>query len=360
MNREQAEIRNSIRHNRKAWKYIQDITNAGAENLNRKALEDGSRQYTYGLMFHEWERYASVFSALNITGANHSRVGLLGSISAEAIFTIYGLNMVGAEVSLVPAYSALFTKKITETILNEKLTDFIVTDDFAQGSLINDLLETNMASHTAVDRCAVVPVMEKRIQDTVPVFYVVPTNKGQGAAESIREAFVDVYVKDKKIGADNIPTQFMLVEDIPLNANGKLDIFRITRERIGGEAYDLVPVFTDGELTDIQTKHVENVNSMTAGTVPHGMENHSAYNIFDLFNTAVPSGKTTGSSPHEPLGGFFEALFPSGDKSRTGGDMPEIPNHVREALLKYGNRLIGMIYTGRKSIDFDFEDDSER
>ena len=103
-------------------------------------MEDGSREYTYGLMFHEWERYASVFSALNITGENHSRAGLLGSTSAEAIFAIYGLNMTGAEVSLVPAYSALFTKKITETIRKEKLTDFIVTDDFAQGGLVHDLL----------------------------------------------------------------------------------------------------------------------------------------------------------------------------------------------------------------------------
>ena len=216
-----------------------------------------------------------------------------------------------------------------------------------------------MAMHSAVDRCAVVPMMEKRIHDTVPVFYVIPTVRGKGAAESIRQAFVDVYVRDKKIGADNIPTQFMLVEDIPLNANGKLDIFRITRERIGGEAYDLVPVFKDGELTDIQTKYVESVNSMTAGTVPHGMENHSAYNMFDFFNAAAPSGKTAGSSLHA-ASGIFGVLFPDEDKSRKRSHMPEIPEFVRKALLKYGNRMIGMISTGRKTIDFDFEDVSER
>ena len=151
----------------------------------------------------------------------------------------------------------------------------------------------------------------------------------------------------------------MVVEDIPLNANGKLDIFRITRERIGGEAYDLVPVFTDGKLTDIQTKHVENVNSMTAGTVPHGMENHSAYNMFDFFNAAAPSGKTAGSSLHA-ASGIFGVLFPDEDRSRKRSSMPEIPEIVRKAVLKYGNRMIGMISTGRKTIDFDFEDVSER
>ena len=135
---DQKEKRIAVRTAVKAWRYIHDITSTDAGNLDRKALEDGSRQYTYRLMFHEWERYASVFSALGITGENHSRVGLLGSTSVEAIFTIYGLNMTGAEVSLVPAYSALFTKKIMETIRSENLTDFIVTDDFAQGGLVHD------------------------------------------------------------------------------------------------------------------------------------------------------------------------------------------------------------------------------
>ena len=91
MTTDQKEIRTSVRHTGKAWRYIHDVTNTNAGNLNRKALVDGSRQYTYGLMFHEWERYASVFSALGITGENHSRVGLLGSTSAETVFTIYGL-----------------------------------------------------------------------------------------------------------------------------------------------------------------------------------------------------------------------------------------------------------------------------
>lgn len=137
---EQTEARINIPGNQKAWKYIRDVTYTNVRNLNRNALVDGAGKYTYGLLFREWERYASVFSALGMTWENHSRVGLLGSTSAEVIFTLYGLNMVGADVSIVPAYSALFTKKITETIRSEKLTDFIITDDFAQGNLINDLL----------------------------------------------------------------------------------------------------------------------------------------------------------------------------------------------------------------------------
>ena len=135
-----AAARQRVRRSQKAWKYIRDVNNTEIADLSRKALMDGGRTYTYGLMFREWERYASVFSALGMTGEKHARVGLLGSTSAEAVFAIYGLNMVGADVSLVPGYSALFTKKITETIRSERLTDFIITDDFAQANLINDLL----------------------------------------------------------------------------------------------------------------------------------------------------------------------------------------------------------------------------
>lgn len=132
--------RQRIRQNQKAWKYIRDVTNTDLGNLNRIAIEDGVRKYTYGLMFREWERYASVFSALGMTAENRSRVGILGSTCAEGIFAFYGLNMVGADVSLVPSYSSLTPRKVVETIRSEKLTDFIVTDDFAQANLIQELL----------------------------------------------------------------------------------------------------------------------------------------------------------------------------------------------------------------------------
>lgn len=90
-------------------------------------------------MFREWDRYASVFSALGMTGQRQARVGILGSTCAEVIFSFYGLNMVGAEVSVVPAYSALTPRKVMRTIRGERLTDFIVTDDFAQANLIAEL-----------------------------------------------------------------------------------------------------------------------------------------------------------------------------------------------------------------------------
>ena len=85
---------------------------------------------------------------------------------------------------------------------------------------------------------------------------------------------------------------------------------------------------------------------------------HSAYNMFDFFNAAAPSGKTKGNSFHDPFR-IFGSLFSDEDKDKKRSHMPEIPEFVRKALLKYGNRMMGMLSTGRKTIDFDFEDSSE-
>ncbi len=128
-----------IRQDQKAWKYIHDANSASVRDLSRIAIEDGRKKYTYGLMFREWERYASVFSALGMTGEDRSRVGILGSTCAEVTFAFYGLNMVGAEVSVIPAYSAFTPGRVIQSVRNEKLTDFIVTDDFAQANLIAEL-----------------------------------------------------------------------------------------------------------------------------------------------------------------------------------------------------------------------------
>jgi acyl-coenzyme A synthetase/AMP-(fatty) acid ligase len=139
------ESRRRVNRAQKAWKFILDVNSITLENLNDIAVYDGENEYTYGQMFKEWQRYGAVFSALGMTSLNKSKVGILGSTSAEVLFSVYGLNMTGAAVSIVPSYSAFFPHKIMETIRHEGLTDFIITDDFAQVNLINELLLHRMA-----------------------------------------------------------------------------------------------------------------------------------------------------------------------------------------------------------------------
>ena len=120
-----------INQDQKAWKFILDANSRDRKQLNHTAITDGTNIYTYRLMFRQWDRYASVFTALGMTGENHARVGVLGSPSAETIFVMYALNMVGAEISFVAPYTTFRPKRLKHTIKEENLTDFIITDDFA-------------------------------------------------------------------------------------------------------------------------------------------------------------------------------------------------------------------------------------
>ena len=129
-----------VKKEQKAWKYLRELCSLNGSDLNRLAVIDGNRKYTYGQMFREWERYASVFTAMDMTEESNARVGVLGSTCSEVIFAFYGLNMVGAQVSLVASWSAFNAERIEETILQEKLTDFIITDDLAQPDLVRELL----------------------------------------------------------------------------------------------------------------------------------------------------------------------------------------------------------------------------
>ena len=129
-----------VKKEQRAWKYLREVCSLNSSDLNKLAVIDGGRKYTYGQMFREWERYASVFTALDMTEEHNARVGVLGSTCSEVIFAFYGLNMVGAQVSLVASWSAFNFTRIEETILQEKLTDFIITDDLAQIDLVRELL----------------------------------------------------------------------------------------------------------------------------------------------------------------------------------------------------------------------------
>ena len=129
-----------VKKEQKAWKYLRDLYGQNGSELNKLAIIDGDIQYTYAQMFREWERYAAVFTALDMTEEQSARVGVLGSPYPEVFFASYGLNMVGAQVSLIASWASFSVSKLEESIRQEKLTDFIITDEIAQPDLVYELL----------------------------------------------------------------------------------------------------------------------------------------------------------------------------------------------------------------------------
>ena len=147
----------------------------------------------------------------------------------------------------------------------------------------SSIVETQFSQHPAVDLCAIVPVLDKRIHDTVPVLYVVPNNKNGNGAEQIKNALTDIYIKGNKLKGTILPTQFIIVDKIPLSSSGKIDVYHITRSRLEGDAYNIIPVMKDEELVDINVKKSTQLNSYTGGNLPEGMGVDSSFNVFDIF-----------------------------------------------------------------------------
>ena len=163
------------------------------------------------------------------------------------------------------------------------------------------LVEKLMSRQPQIEKCAVVPVLDKRIHDTVPVLYVIPETAGSAGAETVRRALVKIYVEDGLLKDCCLPAQFVIVDSIPCNANGKIDVYRITRERLKGEAYNILPVKTDGIVTDLRLELSEQLSSITGGTLPEGMGSGSALGIYEIFNPAPAArGVSGGACPFLP------------------------------------------------------------
>lgn len=221
-------------------------------------------------------------------------------------------------------------------------------------------VETQMILQPGIDKCVVVPVLDKRIHDTVPILYIIAEKSAcetEKAEEIARLALENLYTAGGPLEGTIMPSQFVLVDEIPCNANGKIDIFRITRERLEGKAYDIIPVrekagaAADGSqsgeegcagnstVVSVRIESAEQLSSITAGALPEGMEGNSAFDLFDLFNSA-------GADDPHGQGTFFD--FRGQGKQREPFRMPD-------GLIRSFMKMQGRLY-GQKDFDQYFEE----
>lgn len=147
------------------------------------------------------------------------------------------------------------------------------------------IVENEIAKQSGIDKCAIVPVLDKRIHDTVPVLYIVADKKCTNAHDQVVNALTSIYIDNGLSLTSALPSQFILVDDIPCNSNGKIDVFRITRDRLKGEAYNIVPIWKNRKIVEITTEFSDQLSSIKAGTLPEGMGGGSALGIYELFNS---------------------------------------------------------------------------
>ncbi len=122
------------------WSFIRELNFCSEERQESIAIRNGYRTYNYRQLVYQWERYASAFSGINLTGKNRSRVALIGTPLTETIFAFYGLNMTGASISLIYPFDLFDENQIYSMIQKEKITDLVISEYYAFPRLMRRLL----------------------------------------------------------------------------------------------------------------------------------------------------------------------------------------------------------------------------
>ena len=125
----------------KVWAFIKELNTYNDKHLNDVAVIEGQKKYTYRKLFRLWDKYAEVFSGLDLTMENGSRVGLLSSKSIESISMFYALNMTGASVSVIHMFDVLDEERWEKMIEMEGITDIIINDDRIPPDLIQRIID---------------------------------------------------------------------------------------------------------------------------------------------------------------------------------------------------------------------------
>ena len=132
-------------------------------------------------------------------------------------------------------------------------------------------------------------------------------------------------------------------------SRGKIDLYRITRERINGAAYDIVPVLEGGRTTGIGTEKNEKLSGLTGGALPRVLQGRSALGLYEALNAGVEE-----MMPLNPFAPLDQAVFAlkwiAGRMPWAGRRSPQPPKEI----VELGNAIFGSLF-GKKLINYYFE-----
>ena len=124
----------------KCWQFIRALNSLNDERLDSIALSDGSRDYTYRLMFRKWQLYAEAFSALGICKDSVSRAAMTGVPAAETVIAFYALNMTGTSVSMVHMSDLRDSDRWELMVKEEGITDLVLADSVLDPGLMDRIV----------------------------------------------------------------------------------------------------------------------------------------------------------------------------------------------------------------------------
>jgi len=192
------------------------------------------------------------------------------------------------------------------------------------------LVETAMTKQPGIRFCGLAPEFHKVLHDNIPILYVEMKDQGADELATLRNALIQVFIKDELISDTNLPSQVVLVESMPLNSNGKVDSKTLKSGAVTGARYSIKPAHIDDTLVDIVLVPAAEGEFATVGAgVPKELEEDS-YKILAEFFAAIPEMKDEGMMRALRIPGFRELVI-----KLTDFDVENIPQSVWNLAPKF-------------------------
>ncbi len=136
--------------------FIRELNSFSEERLDSAAFIIGKKKISYRQMFKKWDRFAEIFSALDITQDRNARIGLMAGLSIECISMIYSANMTGASVSMIHPVDVIDEEHFEALVKKEGITDLMLASDVTKPEVLRRIIasrETLSLNNVIVYQC---------------------------------------------------------------------------------------------------------------------------------------------------------------------------------------------------------------
>jgi len=113
------------------------------------------------------------------------------------------------------------------------------------------LVEAELSREKGIKAAAIVPYFDKPIHDTIPMLCVSVSGRRGEEIEIVKEALRDAFITRRILEPENLPLCVLITPQLPRNANGKIDLYRITKGEIDGQKYSVETKRCGKEILEI-------------------------------------------------------------------------------------------------------------
>lgn len=197
------------------------------------------------------------------------------------------------------------------------------------------LIENAVTAQPGIAACGLTPEFHKILHDNVPILYVELRDQDSNSVATLRQALIQVFIKDGALEDTNLPSQCVITERIPLNSNGKVDAKKLASGSVTGDRYSVQPVRVNDRVIDILlVPALEGEHATMGAGIPRELVG-DPYNILTEAFAAMPDIESGNFSNLIKIPGLRELV-----KKLTDFDIDDIPNSMFNSTPQLFNLAI--------------------